>query len=217
MKVYQIILISLLFSAISNLEYSQLSLNGSYTLKSEEEKLQLYYIPLTYTKYLPSEIKLETQIVESKNPSSATIGVHYEPFSKKNYDKIKKEVLGKTVILDSEFIKSALDSKKNIFIGIYCENCVYKLYVKPYGLLSTNIHYVQAPPVTPIRNLDEMEVELNKTHVRYLWYSANGLSGMLIAFLIIFVVAISSIIMMKIYVHTTPLVEQPLKFGRIEA
>ena len=62
-----------------------------------------------------------------------------------------------------------------------------------------------------------MEVKLNKTHVRYLWYSANGLSGMLIAFLIIFVVAISSIIMMKIYVHTTPLVEQPLKFGRIEA
>ena len=217
MKVYQIILISLLFSAISNLEYFQLSLNGSYTLKSEEEKLQLYHIPLTY-KYLPSEIKLETHIVESKNPSSATIGVHYEPFSKKNYDKIKKEVLGKTVVLDSEFIHSALDAKQNIFIGIYCENCVYKLYVKPYGLLSTNVHYVQAPPTRSIRNLEVTpEEKKDRSHVRTLWFSANGLSGMLIAFLIIFVVAISSIIMMKIYVHTTPLVEQPLKFGRIEA
>ena len=217
MKVYQIILISILFSAISNLEYSQISINGSYTLKSEEEELQLYHIPLSNMKYLPSEIKLETQIVESKNPSSATIGVHYQPFSKKNYDKIKKEVLGKTIVLDSEFIKLALDSKQNIFIGIYCEKCVYKLYVKPSGLLSTNVNFVQTPP---IRQLQENEQGLSieeKAILRRHWFTANGLSGMLIAFLVIFVVAISSIIMMKIYVHTTPLVEQPLKFGRIEA
>ena len=215
MKVYQIILIFILFSAISNLEYGRLSINGSYTLKSDEESLHLYHIPLTQTKYLPSEIKLETKIIESKNPSSATIGVHYEPFSKKNYDKLKKEVLGKTVILDSKFIQSALDSRQSIFLGIYCENCVYKLYVKPSGLFTTNINFVQTQP---LRKLEQPALTdaLVTTGERKDVFSANGICGIFVAFFIIFVCAITCIIMMKIYVHGSALVEQPLKFGRIE-
>ena len=215
MKVYQIILIFILFSAISNLEYGRLSINGSYTLKSDEESLHLYHIPLTQTKYLPSEIKLETKIIESKNPSSATLGFHYEPFSKKNYDKIEKEVLGKTVILDSKFIQSALDSRQSIFLGIYCENCVYKLYVKPSGLFTTNINFVQTQP---LRKLEQPALTdaLGTPEERKDVFSANGICGIFVAFFIIFVCAITCIIMMKIYVHGSALVEQPLKFGRIE-
>ena len=218
MKVYQIILIFILFSAISNLEYGRLSINGSYTLKSDEESLHLYHIPLTQTKYLPSEIKLETKIIESKNPSSATVGFHYEPFSKNNYDKIKKEVLGKTVILDSEFIQSALDSRKSIFLGIYCENCVYKLYVKPSGLFTTNINFVQTQPLRKLEvpDVTDKPAPDTKPDERIDVFSANGICGIFVAFFIIFVCAITCIIMMKIYVHGSALVEQPLKFGRIE-
>ena len=218
MKVYQIILIFVLFSAISNLEYGRLSINGSYTLKSDEESLHLYHIPLTQTKYLPSEIKLETKIIESKNPSSATVGFHYEPFSKKNYDKIEKVVLGKTVILDSKFIQSALDSRKSIFLGIYCENCVYKLYVKPSGLFTTNINFVQTQPLRKLQVPDSSDKPApdTKPDERIDVFSANGICGIFVAFFIIFVCAITCIIMMKIYVHGSALVEQPLKFGRIE-
>ena len=55
------------------------------------------------------------------------------------------------------------------------------------------------------------------TEVRLAMYAANGVSGLAVAFFMIFVSVIACIIMMKIYVHNTALVEQPLKLGRVEA
>ncbi len=48
-------------------------------------------------------------------------------------------------------------------------------------------------------------------------FSANGISGLIVAFILIFISVIGCIIMMNIYVHTNALVEQPLKLGRVEA
>ena len=57
----------------------------------------------------------------------------------------------------------------------------------------------------------------NNTETRMNLYIANGISGLIVALFMIFVSAIACIIMMKIYVHNTALVEQPLKLGRFEA
>ena len=65
-------------------------------------------------------------------------------------------------------------------------------------------------------NGDEFSEGKNTT-LRMDMYSANGVSGLIVAFFMIFVSVIACIIMMKIYVHNTALVEQPLKLGRVEA
>jgi len=48
-------------------------------------------------------------------------------------------------------------------------------------------------------------------------FVAYFFTALIVAFIMVFVSLIGCIIMMKIYVHNTALVEQPLKLGRIEA
>ena len=74
-------------------------------------------------------------------------------------------------------------------------------------------NFVQIPR---IRNLVE-ETQYNNTETRMNFYGADGVSALMVAFIMIFVSIIGCIIMMNIYVHNTALVEQPLKLGRIEA
>ena len=202
MKRYIVILISLLFLSVYCFKYEELSLNKPYTLKSEEKHLQFYLISFKGMKTFPKEIKIETQIVYSRNPLTSTIGIHYQPFKKTNFKQIKKEVLGNTLIIDEEFIKSSVKEDKNIYIAIYCENCSYKVKMESSGELILDKNFIQNAPFTDTR----MNV-----------YGANGVSGLIVAFFMIFVSVIACIIMMKIYVHNTALVEQPLKLGRIEA
>ena len=114
MKVYIAILFSLIFSSVYNIEYEKISLNTPLTMKSDKHSLNFYQFSLNDIKTLPNEIKIETQIINSKNPSTSTIGVHYQPFKKSNFNQIKKEVLGKPFILDSEFIKSAIKERQKI-------------------------------------------------------------------------------------------------------
>ena len=218
MKAYIVILISLLFSQAFSFKYETLTLNSSYTLKTAD-KMQYFQIFLKDIKSLPSQITIESQIFETKNPSSTTIGVHYQQFTKRNFNQIKKEVLGKPFILDSEFIRAAIKEEQKIYVAVYCENCIYKINMIPTGELVLPKTFVQN---SPLRGLIEYGdgnplPEEKNTTLRMNMYSANGVSGLIVAFFMIFVSVIACIIMMKIYVHNTALVEQPLKLGRVEA
>ena len=71
-----------------------------------------------------------------------------------------------------------------------------------------------------IRNLFEEKgsnsTENNNTDTRIDFYSGDGLSTLIVAFIMIFVSPIGCGVMMNSFVHTTTFVEQPLKLGRIE-
>ena len=216
MKVYIVILISLLFSNVFNFKYGELTLNTPHTLKSGD-KLEYFQISLKGIQTLPNEIRIESQIFDTKNPTSTTIGVHYQQFKKRNFNQIRKEVLGKPIILDSEFIRAAIREGQKIYLAIYCENCIYKINMIPSGQLILPKTFVQNPPLRGLIEQGNEFSEGKNTTLRMDMFSANGVSGLIVAFLMIFVSVIACIIMMKIYVHNTALVEQPLKLGRVEA
>lgn len=220
MKVYIVLIISLLISVAYNLKYEQLSLNKPYTLNSGDKPLQFYQISLKDEKNIPNEISIATQIIDSKYPLTSTIGVYYEPFKKTNFKQIKREILGKTVVLDSDFIQSAIKEEQDIYLAIYCEKCSYKINMVPSGELVITKKFIQNTPLRGLieqRNLGLEDDGRNTTETRMNIYAANGISGLIVAFFMIFVSVIACIIMMNIYVHNTALVEQPLKLGRVEA
>jgi len=219
MKAYIAILISLLFSFSYNFEYENLSMNSPLTVKSCEDSLKFYQLSLREYKTLPNEIKVETQILDSKNPSTSTIGVHYEPFKKRNFHQVKKQVLGKPFILDSEFIKSVINENQKIYFSVYCDSCTYKINMIPSGEHVENKNFIQSQPLRRLidDNINVIEQQKNDNITRLYVYSANGLSGLMTGFFMVIVTIIACVIMMKIYVHNTALVEQPLKLGRIEA
>ena len=216
MKVYIVILISLLFSNVFNFKYGELTLNTPHTLKSGD-KLEYFQISLKGIQTLPNEIRIESQIFETKNQTSTTIGIHYQQFKKRNFNQIRKEVLGKPIILDSEFIRAAIREGQKIYLAIYCENCIYKINMIPSGELILPKTFVQNPPLRGLIEQGNEFSEGKNTTLRMDMFSANGVSGLIVAFFMIFVSVIACIIMMKIYVHNTALVEQPLKLGRVEA
>ena len=216
MKVYIVILISFLFSNVFNFKYGELTLNTPHTLKSGD-KLEYFQISLKGIQTLPNEIRIESQIFETKNPTSTTIGVHYQQFKKRNFNQIRKEVLGKPIILDSEFIRAAIREGQKIYLAIYCENCIKKIKMIPSGELILPKTFVQNPPLRGLIEQGNEFSEGKNTTLRMDMFSANGVSGLIVAFFMIFVSVIACIIMMKIYVHNTALVEQPLKLGRVEA
>ena len=135
----------------------------------------------------------------------------------KNYKNLLKTGLGKPITLDSEFIKSGLERKSEIFFIIFSKNAQYKLNILPSVDIKKTSNFVQIP----VRNLAEennnTNPDLKSIDNRLAFYSGDGISALIVAFIMVFVSLIGCIIMMKIYVHNTALVEQPLKLGRIEA
>ena len=214
MKALFVTIIILVFSTIYNIQYGKLYLNTPYTLNSSDKDLQYYQISLKDSINIPNEIKVETQVFQTQDPSTSTIGILDEPFKTRNYNKVKKAVLGQPIILDYEFILSVINKDQNIYLVIYCENCSYKINV--LSSFNSNKNFIQMPP---LRNLQELQYDFKNDsyNVRITMYSANGLSGLIVAFIMIFISVIACIIMMNIYVHNTALVEQPLKLGRVEA
>ena len=218
MQTYFIFLISLLLSSIYTFNYEQISLNKSYTFKTEDKPLQFYQISLKDLKTIPNEIKIDTQILDSKNPSSSTIGIHYHPFKKSNINQIKKELLGKQLIINEEFIKSVMTEEQKVFIAIFCEKCAFKLNTISSGELALEKNFIQNGPLRGlIEQNNILNEQINNNYTRINVFRGNGISGLIVAFFMIFVSVIACIIMMNIYVHNTALVEQPLKLGRVEA
>ena len=214
MKANLIILSSLLVFNIFCFEYKELSMNVVNNFENKDEELKYFKVPFKNSELIPSEIKIETS-----SSSEGVIGVHYEPFKLKNYEKILKAELGKPIILNSEFIKSALEKDDKIYLTVFCEKCEYKLKVLPGGEMKPITNFVQVPQIRKLAQegaplLGDLEPSPNN---RIYFFIADGISALFVAFIMIFVSLIGCLIMMNIYVHNTALVEQPLKLGRIEA
>ena len=214
MKANLIILSSFLICSIFSLEYKQLSMNEVNNFENKDKNIKFFKLPLKNSELIPSEIKIETS-----SSSEGMIGVHYEPFKIKNLKDILKTELGKPIILNSEFIKFALEKDDNIYLTVFCENCEYKLKVLPGGEMKPITNFVQAPQIRKLAqegtpSLGAVEPTQND---RIYFFIADGISALFVAFIMIFVSLIGCLIMMNIYVHNTALVEQPLKLGRIEA
>ena len=214
MKANLIILSSFLICSIFSLEYKQLSMNEVNNFENKDKNIKFFKLPLKNSELIPSEIKIETS-----SSSEGMIGVHYESFKIKNIKNILKTELGKPLILNSEFIKFALEKDDNIYLTVFCENCEYKLKVLPGGEMKPITNFVQAPQIRKLAQegaplLGDLEPTPNN---RIYFFIADGISALFVAFIMIFVSLIGCLIMMNIYVHNTALVEQPLKLGRIEA
>ena len=214
MKANLIILSSLLVFNIFCFEYKELVMNEVNNFGNNDEELRYFKVPLKNSELIPSEIKIETS-----STSEGMVGVHYEPFKMKNYENILKAELGKPIILNTEFIKSALEKGDQIYLTVFCEKCEYKLKVLPGGEMKPITNFVQAPQIRKLAQegaplLGDLEPTPNN---RIYFFIADGISALFVAFIMIFVSLIGCLIMMNIYVHNTALVEQPLKLGRIEA
>ena len=214
MKANLIILSSLLVFNIFCFEYKELAMNEVNNFGNNDEELRYFKVPLKNSELIPSEIKIETS-----STSEGMVGVHYEPFKMKNYENILKAELGKPIILNTEFIKSALEKGDQIYLTVFCEKCEYKLKVLPGGEMKPITNFVQAPQIRKLAQegaplLGDLEPSPNN---RIYFFIADGISALFVAFIMIFVSLIGCLIMMNIYVHNTALVEQPLKLGRIEA
>jgi hypothetical protein len=214
MKANLIILSSLLVFNIFCFEYKELVMNEVNNFGNNDEELRYFKVPLKNSELIPSEIKIETS-----STSEGMVGVHYEPFKMKNYENILKAELGKPIILNTEFIKSALEKGDQIYLTVFCEKCEYKLKVLPGGEMKPITNFVQAPQIRKLAQegaplLGDLEPSPNN---RIYFFIADGISALFVAFIMIFVSLIGCLIMMNIYVHNTALVEQPLKLGRIEA
>jgi hypothetical protein len=189
-------------------------MNEVGNFENKDKDLKYFKVPLRNSELIPSEIKIETS-----SSSKGMVGVHYEPFKLKNYKNILKTELGKPIILNSEFIKFALEKDDHIYLTVFCENCEYKLEVLPGGEMKPITNFVQAPQIRKLAQegapLQEGEAP-NQTD-RIYFFIADGIGALFVAFIMIFVSLIGCLIMMNIYVHNTALGEQPLKLGRIEA
>lgn len=221
MKAYFFILKLLIVSNILCFDYKELSLNKLYNIEQKDEEFNFYKFSLKHLKVIPDEIEIQTELKKQKKSSSPIIGVHYEPIKLKNHKELLKLELGKNLILKNEFIKSALDKKEEIYLAVYSDNSEYSINIIPKGEMKYEKKFVQIPT---LRNLtQEVNINANTENGTYAnnftridFYAGDGISALLVAFILVFVSLIACVIMMNIYVHTTALVEQPLKLGKVE-
>ena len=215
------LLIILLISNILCIEYTELNMNKVYNIETKDEEFNYFKFNLRHLNTIPNEITIQTDLINSPPSSSPIVGVHYEPIKLKNYKNLSKSKLGQPIKLNNEFIKSALQNKDEIYMAIYSKNSKYKINIIPNGELDLTTNFIQAQPIRKLTQENfgaNNDTVINETQIERLqFYAGDGLSALIVAFILIFVSLIACGIMMNIYVHTTALVEQPLKLGKIEA
>ena len=220
MKSFFIILGTLLFSSIITIEYTELAMNKLYNIETKGEELNYFRISLKNLKVIPNEITIQTDLLNSNPSLSPVLGVYYEPIILKNYKELLKTKLGEPLKLTNEFIKSSLERDHEIYLTIFSKNSKYSINILPIGDIKLQNNFIQIPFIRNLfeeNNIGSNNTDTNNTDTRLDFYGGDGLSALIVAFIMIFVSLIGCGIMMNIYVHTTALVEQPLKLGRIEA
>ena len=220
MKSFFIILGTLLFSSIITIEYTELAMNKLYNIETKGEELSYFRISLKNLKVIPNEITIQTDLLNSNPSLSPVLGVYYEPIKLKNYKELLKTKLGEPLKLTNEFIKSSLERDHEIYLTIFSKNSKYSINILPIGDIKLQNNFIQIPFIRSLfeeNNIGSNNTDTNNTDTRLDFYGGDGLSALIVAFIMIFVSLIGCGIMMNIYVHTTALVEQPLKLGRIEA
>ena len=220
MKSFFIIIGTLLFSSIITIEYTELAMNKLYNIETKGEELNYFRISLKNLKVIPNEITIQTDLLNSNPSLSPVLGVYYEPIKLKNYKELLKTKLGEPLKLTNEFIKSSLERDHEIYLTIFSKNSKYSINILPIGDIKLQNNFIQIPFIRNLfeeNNIGSNNTDTNNTDTRLDFYGGDGLSALIVAFIMIFVSLIGCGIMMNIYVHTTALVEQPLKLGRIEA
>lgn len=263
MKSIFIVLISLLIASILSSKYTELQMHKLYNIETKGEDFSYFKFSLKNIQTIPNEITIETKLLKTNSTTIPILGIHYEPIKLNNYEHLFKAEIGKPIILNREFIKSALQKRHEIYFAVYSPNSQYSLKIVPSGDINSKTIFVQIPtsnpnpaptakptptvaqapntktqnpppikvtppPIPKIPNvrtlaeennplLDDNITDFNNTETRMQFYAADGVGGLFVAFILIFVSLIGVGIMMNIYVHTTALVEQPLKLGKIEA
>ena len=220
MKSFFIILGTLLFSSIITIEYTELAMNKLYNIETKGEELNYFRISLKNLKVIPNEISIQTNLLNSNPSLSPVLGVYYEQIKLKNYKELLKTKLGEPLKLTNEFIKSSLERDHDIYLTIFSKNTKYSINILPIGDIKSQNNFIQIPFIRNLfeeNNIGANNTDFNNTDTRLDFYGGDGLSALIVAFIMIFVSLIGCGIMMNIYVHTTALVEQPLKLGRIEA
>jgi hypothetical protein len=187
MKVIFFAISLILITNILSMKYTDLSMNRVYDVVTKNEEFNYFKFSLKNLTVIPSEITIETTILKSDNITSPIIGVFYEPIRMRNYKNLVKSKLGQPVILNSLFIKSALQRKGEIYMAIYSKNSAYKINILPMGNLQATKHFVQIP----IRGLAEEtnntitfnDVPLNSTENRMAFYSGDGIGALMSSFI----------------------------------
>ena len=205
----------LLLSNILCIKYTELNMNKLYNIETKNEEFSYFKFNLRNLTTIPNEIIIQTNLVNTTSSIIPVVGVHDEPIKLKNYKNLLKSKLGEPIILNNQFIKSALQKRNEIYLAVYSKHSNYNLNILPTGELNLTKNSVQIPQ---IRNLlAEANNNTDNQTMRLEYFAGDGLSALIVAFILIFVSLIGCSIMMNIYVHTTALVEQPLKLGKIEA
>lgn len=193
--------------------------------KINEETINFFTIPTEKdVNNVPKEIQIKSTLISSNKQSELVpiMVASYKPLP--NADKDSQLLLGglgEEVKIESDFINKA--DKNEIYVGVFGQNCTYEIIANILNSTSTNVLLAGPKNVTrPLRSLVEEPVKngnetdySNKTRLDY--YRADGISALIVAFTLIFVSIIACVIMMNTYVHTSALVEKPLKLGRVEA
>ena len=160
------------------------------------------------------DVIIESQITQKNNEQSPVLLVSQKPLP--NSDKqshLLCEGFGveNTCRIPADFIRRSSNHKVNI--ALFCKECEYsiKLSFVPSEPKSTGFRQLNSNLIlgTGRKLQDESTSKRNK-------FNADGLGALFIAFVIIFVVIAACNIMMNIYVHTSKLVDQPLKLGRVD-
>ncbi len=219
MKVIFFILSSFLLTNIFAVQYNLLSMNKIYDVQTQQEGFSFFKFSLKNLTVIPNEIAIETIVLKTDNLTKPVIGVYYEQIKKMNYKHLLKAPLGQPLILDAQFIKTALQRKSKIFFTIFSKNAEYKINIVPKGDIKATTNFVQIPIrglAEEMNNTFQLRDDINTSTTRLAFYSGDGLGALMASLIMVFVTLIGCLIMMNIYVHNTALVEQPLKLGRVE-
>ena len=176
---------------------------------------------------VPKEIQIKSTLLSSNKENTLVpiVVASYKPLPNSDKDsQILLGGIGEEVKIDSNFISKA--SKSEIYVGVFGQSCIYEIKATILNT-TTNVLLVSSTPTpastqkstpTPTsRPLRSLLQEGNSTDARLDFYRADGISALMVAFILIFVSIIACIIMMNTYVHTSALVEKPLKLGKVEA
>lgn len=203
-----------LITSLKNVTFTTLQNNIPSENTITGESINYYTVPISLdASGVPQDIQISSTLLSS-NVSNNLVPIVVSSFKPlPNKDKNSQKLLGEVgtqALIDSTFLQKSINQK--LYIAVFGQNCRYQI-------TATYLNTKTVLLAQPLRSLAEegLKEAYNDTKTRNDFIRADGISALVVAFILIFVSIIACDIMMKSYVHTTALVEKPLKLGRVEA
>ena len=204
-----------LITSLKNVTFTTLQNNIPSENTITGESINYYTVPISLdASGVPQDIQISSTLLSS-NVSNNLVPIVVSSFKPlPNKDKNSQKLLGEVgtqALIDSTFLQKSINQK--LYIAVFGQNCRYQI-------TATYLNTKTVLLAQPLRSLAEeglKEVTNTTEQERRDFIRADGISALVVAFILIFVSIIACVIMMKSYVHTTALVEKPLKLGRVEA